>query len=180
MLQRTACVCLHCSLSLLLFISLRVSTVHHPTRKGWKGACVLALRGATTSTPSDRSRPPPPPLPRCSSRIRQTPKSEWKLAWPGRTSNVVVRVGALLGVWWLAGLGQSHQAKKLCVGVGFGVFGVWVRPERWIATSGAALHPGSVSKEVPPAGYVALFLNHIRIWRKMLPCTSLSEEGSGH
>ena len=37
--------CLHCTLLLLLFLSLRVSTVHHPTRKGWKGVYVLALRG---------------------------------------------------------------------------------------------------------------------------------------
>ena len=30
-----------------LFLSLRVSTVHHPTRKGSKGDYVLALRGVT-------------------------------------------------------------------------------------------------------------------------------------
>ena len=33
---------------------------------------------------------------------------------------------------------------------------------------------------VTPAGYVSLFLNHSGIWRKILPCTSLSEKGSGH
>ena len=48
--------------SLLLFLSLRVSTVHHPTRKGWKGAYVLVLRGTTTSTPSG-GKPLSPPSP---------------------------------------------------------------------------------------------------------------------
>ena len=30
-----------------LFLSLRASTVHHPTRKGWKVSNALALRGVT-------------------------------------------------------------------------------------------------------------------------------------
>ena len=42
------------------------------------------------------------------------------------------------------------------------------------------LHPGSVSKEVPPAGYVSYFLNHSGIWREIVPCTSLSEKEPGH
>ena len=41
-------------------------------------------------------------------------------------------------------------------------------------------HRGSVSKEVPPAGYVSYFVNHSGIWREIVPCTSLSEKGSGH
>ena len=48
------------SLPTSLSLYLRVSTVHHPTRKGWKGVYVLALRGATTSTPSGGTLPPPP------------------------------------------------------------------------------------------------------------------------
>ena len=52
--------CLHCSL--FLSLSLRVRTVHHPTRKGWKGAYVLVLRGTTTSTPSG-GKPLSPPSP---------------------------------------------------------------------------------------------------------------------
>ena len=42
--------------------SVRVSTVHHPTRKGWKGAYVIALRGATTSTAFEGGPPPPRPF----------------------------------------------------------------------------------------------------------------------
>ena len=42
------------------------------------------------------------------------------------------------------------------------------------------LHPGSVSKEVPPAGYVSYLLNPSGIWREIVPFTSLSEKGSGH
>ena len=42
------------------------------------------------------------------------------------------------------------------------------------------VHPGSVSKEVPPAGYVSYFLNHSGIWREIVPCTSLSEREPGH
>ena len=54
--------CLHYSLSLIIFLSLRVSTVYHPTRKGWKGVYVLALRGVTTkyALKSWRKTPPPP------------------------------------------------------------------------------------------------------------------------
>ena len=55
-----ACSCLHCSL--FLSLSLRVRTVHHPTRKGWKGVYVLVLRGTTTSTPSG-GKPLSPPSP---------------------------------------------------------------------------------------------------------------------
>ena len=38
-----------------------------------------------------------------------------------------------------------------------------------------ALHPASVSKEVPPAGYVSYVLNHSGIWREIVPFTSFSE-----
>ena len=45
-----------------LFFSLRVSAVHHPTRKGRKGVYVLALRGVTNkyALQSWRKIPPPP------------------------------------------------------------------------------------------------------------------------
>ena len=55
----SACTALFLSLSLY---GLRVRTVHHPTRKGWKGAYVLVLRGTTTSTPSG-GKPLSPPSP---------------------------------------------------------------------------------------------------------------------
>ena len=50
------------SVPALLSFSLRISTVHHPTRQGWKGADVLTLRGVTSSTPSGGKQPPPFPL----------------------------------------------------------------------------------------------------------------------
>ena len=68
---RTACVCLHRARALSL--SLRMRTVHHPTRKERKGIYVLALCGATTSTPSV-GQTTPPPLPFLVVVLPHTPK----------------------------------------------------------------------------------------------------------
>ena len=43
-----------------------------------------------------------------------------------------------------------------------------------------APHPAPASKEVPPAEYESLFLNHSGLWRGIVPFTSLSEMEPGH
>ena len=42
-----------------------------------------------------------------------------------------------------------------------------------------SLHPGPVSKEVPPSGYVPYFLNGEGNWRPRVPCNSLNEQELG-
>ena len=56
------CILRRCLSPRLSPLCLRVRTTHHPTRKGWKGAYVLALRGVTTkyALQSWRKIPPPP------------------------------------------------------------------------------------------------------------------------
>ena len=41
------------------------------------------------------------------------------------------------------------------------------------------IHPGSVGKEVPPAGYVPSFLNGEGNWGARVPCNSLNEQELG-